>query len=252
MRLDRTICKQASHWFAAPLLALVASCGPPEVDGQVLANVDGEPITQAELSHEYDLGNRPDAEEGRAAANDALEQLVDRKLLAQLALDEGLDLDAEFHFAERRAREELLVDALRRNLAEKFDKIPEAEVEQYLAKNDHLLGERRLLTLRSPDDNRTLVIDTARLERRPDWLETVVPGRDLMLDGRKWTVLAVDRINSSRPTQRNFAIQLLVKERVEAEIERSLKELRQDGPIRYQQGWGPSARNSAAISDQTP
>ena len=250
MRPDRTICKQANYWLAAPLLALVASCGPPEVDGQVLANVDGEMITQAELSHEFDLGNRADAAEGRAAANDALEQLVDRKLLAQLALERGLDRDADFHFAERRAREELLVDALRRDLAEKFDSVSEAEVEKFMANNGHLLGQRRLLTLRSPDDNRTLVVDTARLERRPDWLETVAPGRDLMLEGRKWTVLAVDRINSSRQTQRNFARQLLVKEKVEAELERSLREMRQDGPIRYQQGWGPSARGSAPVSDQ--
>ncbi|WP_137680683.1 hypothetical protein [Aurantiacibacter suaedae] len=234
------------------MLVLVVACGPPEVDGQVLANVDGEAITQAELNHEFDLGNRTDAAEGRAAANDALEQLVDRKLLAQMALERGLDRDPDFHFAERRAREELLVDTLRRSLSEKLGTVSDAEIEQFMANNGHLLGQRRLLTLRSPDNDRTLVVDTARLEHKPDWLETVAPGRDLMLEGRKWTVLAVDRINSSRQTQRNFARQLLVKEKVEAELERSLREMRQDGAIRYQQGWGPSARGSLSISNQTP
>ncbi|MEN7538045.1 hypothetical protein [Aurantiacibacter flavus] len=252
MRLDRTICKLASHCLAAPLLALVAGCGQQEVDGEVLASIDGEAITQAELSHEFDLDNLAEAEAGRAAANGALEQLVDRKLLAQLARERGLDLDADFHFAERRALEELLVDALQRELADEFGQVPDVELEQFMTSNGQLFAGRRLLTLRSPDDERTLVFDTARLDRNPDWLEAVAPGRDLMLEGRKWTVLAVDRINSPRQTQRNFARQLLVKDKVEEELERRLKEMRQDSPIRYQEGWGPSARNSAPISDQTP
>tara|TARA_A100001391_G_scaffold188957_2_gene159960 strand:+ start:34041 stop:34799 length:759 start_codon:yes stop_codon:yes gene_type:complete len=251
MRPDRTICKLASHCLAVALLTLVAGCSQPEVDGQVLASVDGEEITQTELSREFDLGNRPDADAARAEANDALEQLVDRKLLAQLALERGLDLDADFHFAERRAREELLVDALRQDVAGKFGKVSDEEVEQFIANNGHLFGERRMLTLRSPDNNRTLVFDTARLDRAPDWLETVQRGREVMLEGRKWRVLAVDRIDSSRQTQRNFARQLLVDEKVEAELDRRLKELRQGWPIRYQQGWGPSARTGAPISDQT-
>ena len=242
MRLERTFCKLVRQTLALPLVALVAACGGPEVGGQVLASIDDEAITQAELSHEFDLGNRVDAEEGRARANAALEQVVDRKLLAQVALERELDLTADFHFAERRAREDLLVDALRRQLADKYAQVSETQIAQFVASNPHLFAGRRLLTLRARNDSRTLVLDTARLGQPPEWLETVAPGRDLMLDGEKWAVLAVDRIDSPRQTQHGFAKQLIIEENVEAELARTLRELRQREPIRYQQGWGPSAQ----------
>jgi peptidyl-prolyl cis-trans isomerase C len=96
---------------AAALALVIASCNKPQPKGQVIAVVNGEEITAAELNEEaqargISIGN--DAA-GRAKV---VRDLVDRKLLAQEALREKVDTNPEYLLSLRRLSELLLAQKL--------------------------------------------------------------------------------------------------------------------------------------------
>jgi peptidyl-prolyl cis-trans isomerase C len=96
---------------AGALALITTSCNKPQPKGQVIAVVNGEEITVAELNEEakgrgISIGN--DAFARRKVAQD----LVDRKLLAQLALHDKVDTNPEFLLSSRRLKELLLAQKL--------------------------------------------------------------------------------------------------------------------------------------------
>lgn len=241
MRVCRLFCKTGPLAASAPFVLLLAACseGPP--DGQVLAVVDGTAITQPELGNEFDFGGRVSDVDRREQANEAVESVIDRKLLAAAARDRKLERDPDFHFARRRMEELLLVDGLRKRLEERAD-ISNADITRYISNNPHKFERRKSLTLRGPDGDRTLVYDTARLDETPDWIDMVTPGRDLFVEGTKYSVRSVDTVITSRQARQALAKAMLTEQFVSQETDRILREARQGATIRYQIGWGPSAR----------
>lgn len=96
---------------AAALALVTTGCNKPQPKGQVIAVVNGEEITVAELNEEaqargISIGNDP------AARMRIVRDLVDRKLLAQEALREKVDTNPEYLLSLRRINELLLAQKL--------------------------------------------------------------------------------------------------------------------------------------------
>lgn len=126
--------------LGAVFLSLHACNGEPT--GQVLAIVNGEEITQAELNAE--IAELPSAIAGdkEAIRRQMLQLIIDRRLMAQVAKEEGFDRNPEFLTRERRLRETLLVQLYGQKQAETV-RVPEgAVVKKYLAENPGKFSER--------------------------------------------------------------------------------------------------------------
>ncbi len=126
--------------LGAALFTVQACNGEPK--GQVVAIVNGEEITQAELNAE--IAELPAAIGGdkEAIRRQVLQQIVDRRLMAQVAKEDGFDRDPVFLIRERRRREELLVQMYGQKQAETV-RIPDAAaVRKHLAENPGKFSER--------------------------------------------------------------------------------------------------------------
>lgn len=126
--------------LSAVFLSLHACNGEPT--GQVLAIVNGEEITQAELNAE--IAELPSTISGdkEEIRRQVLQQIIDRRLMAQVAKEEGFDRDPEFLTKERRLRESLLVQLYGQKQAETV-RVPDgAVVKKYLAENPGKFSER--------------------------------------------------------------------------------------------------------------
>jgi EpsD family peptidyl-prolyl cis-trans isomerase len=126
--------------LSAVFLTLHACNGEPT--GQVLAVVNGEEITQGELNAE--LAELPSTITGdkEAIRRQVLQQIIDRRLMAQVAKEEGFDRNPDFLTKERRLRETLLVQLYGQKQAETV-RVPDgAVVKKYLAENPGKFSER--------------------------------------------------------------------------------------------------------------
>ncbi len=121
---------------------LAAGCGREAVPtGQVIAVVDGEELTTAELNYEArtrGLQIGPD----RGMRDALLRELVDRKLLAQAAVARGADKSPDHLLAVRRLSEIALGQRLLEDAASANAQASPAEVERYIAANPKAFGER--------------------------------------------------------------------------------------------------------------
>lgn len=125
---------------SAAMFSLQACNDTPS--GQVVAMVNGEEITQAELNAEIaELpSNVPgDKEDVR---RQVLQRIVDRRLMAQVAKEERFDREPEYLIRERRLKESLLVQMFSQKLGESVQVPSSAEVSKYLSDNPAKFGER--------------------------------------------------------------------------------------------------------------
>src|SRR5258708_6886235 len=96
----------------AIVLAFVVSSCEKKPGGQAVAVVNNEEITAAELNAELSNENVSATDASKGARAQALQQLIDRRLLAQQAKSDGLDKSPEFLNQQRRATEDLLIKML--------------------------------------------------------------------------------------------------------------------------------------------
>lgn len=98
----------------AALLIMVSACNQqPADDSQVLAKVNGEPITEKEYDHYLQLRNarqQPVADKENEKKL-VLQEMIDRTLMAQKAASEHLDKDPDVAMLLNRVRENILAQA---------------------------------------------------------------------------------------------------------------------------------------------
>lgn len=243
MTANALLYKSATALVLGALASLTAACGSPEPTGQVLASVDGDAVTLAEINREFDLRGMSDGAEGRELANNAVEQVIDRKLLAEAARERDLDRDAKFHFAMRRAEEELLVDMLRDRIADELPAPTPAEIDRFIAENPHFFGERRIVTLENKQTGRAMSLDSVRFKTTPpDWFTRAEPGKTLRFQNTKWRIGAVQPMVQSTEKHTALAKEMVNDQKTQADLARILVSARDSEAIHYQRGWGPSAR----------
>lgn len=133
--------------LAAPL-ALVA-CGDKSSapTGQVVATVNGEEITTTDLDSELNGATAPNAEGQKQLQRMALENIINRTILAQAAEEEGLAKGPEFAVIERKARQAALVELLQRNLGKNLPQPGTEEVENFVIENPSLFANRKIFVV---------------------------------------------------------------------------------------------------------
>lgn len=144
-----------SFALSAATIALALSlsaCGGKEEasleKGQVLATINGVDVTTNELNAELAGAQLPPAgEQRKEIERQALQALVDRTILAGVARERGVDKSPTFIAQKRRAEENLLVQILQRDIANKIPQTTPAEAKKFMESNPQLFAERKIFQL---------------------------------------------------------------------------------------------------------
>lgn len=131
--------------IAVALALMVAACGGKGdvPSGQVVATVDGQEITLADLKAEMgDEGANDPAAQGQA-----LERIIARKLLAAEAREQELDSTPLAAVMKTQAEETALAQLLARKVTEGVPKVSEDEVNEFLRSFPTSVTDRRLLAV---------------------------------------------------------------------------------------------------------
>ncbi len=122
-------------------LLVTSGCGK-KATGQVVAVVNGDEITLDELNAELNSVNLPPSADKKLAMRQLLQQVVDRRLLAQTAKEQGLDRDPAYVTQQRRMNEDLLVRMYAKKSADAIPVPTAAEIDKYIAEHPLVFGSR--------------------------------------------------------------------------------------------------------------
>lgn len=128
---------------------LLASCNSADggaPTGQVVATVDGDEITVAELHQEMD-NLKANGAGGAGLQQAALESIVNRKQLAAAAREAKLDLEPATALRKKKMDDMVLVDALTEQTRKSVPTPSQEEAQQYV--NDHpaSFAQRRIFVV---------------------------------------------------------------------------------------------------------
>ena len=131
------------------LLAVLSACGDKDKApaGQVVATVDGKDITVHELNGELGQLRAPPNVPKKQVEQFALQRVIERKMLADVARQRGLDKNPQFLLAERRLEEGLLVQALQSDIAKAVPRTTREAAQKFIEQNPQLFAERKIYSL---------------------------------------------------------------------------------------------------------
>lgn len=124
-------------------LTLAACGGGGEPKGQVLATVDGEEITATDLRAELDGATASSPEQQKELERLALQNIVNRTILAQAAKKEGLDKSPEFAVLERKAEQAALIEMLNAKSRKSIPAPSADEVNNFVSSNPVMFDQRK-------------------------------------------------------------------------------------------------------------
>ena len=128
-------------------MAILSACNDKKAEGQTVAVVNGQEITQSELNFELGLGNVPPGADKAAARSQVLQAMIDRRLLASQAEQEGVDTTPDFISRKRRTEEDLLISMLSTQRL-KAVALPSArETDAFIASRPAMFANRELWNL---------------------------------------------------------------------------------------------------------
>lgn len=265
--------------LATSLLAMLAATSgcKREASGQVVAVVDGEEITAQEINAEIG-GKIPPKVDPKEVQRQTLQQIIDRRLIAKAAKDDGIDKDQEYLLKQRQVNDALLIQMLGQRTDRTF-RIPDTgEIQKYMTAHPTMFAQRQILqtdriSIPTPVDMQkvsaikddhsmdavaarltalnikftrdTAPLDTAALP--PEIIGRIhklPPGEPFVIP--QPGVLMVLLVTSSAPQPvaidqaRPVVVQLMRKEAVEKAIRQRLKTQRDAAKIEYQPGFAPS------------
>jgi EpsD family peptidyl-prolyl cis-trans isomerase len=128
-------------------LALLASGCQKKASGQTVAVVNNEEITASDLNAELANNNVSPTGTTQQVRAQALQGLIDRRLLAQQAKADGLDKSPEFVNQQRRATEELLIKMLLMKQVNTAQVPSPNEINQFEASHPNMFANREAWTL---------------------------------------------------------------------------------------------------------
>lgn len=127
-------------------MVILAACNN-KAEGQTVAIVNGEEITLSELNFELGLANVPAGTDKAAARSQVLQSMIDRRLLAIQAKQEGVDTTPDFISRRRRGEQDLLISMLS---AQRFKSValPSArDTDAFIASHPAMFAKRELWEL---------------------------------------------------------------------------------------------------------
>jgi len=169
-------------------VTMLAACGqkkdiaPADAAGsEVVAKVNGDELTDSQLSIalQKQRGMRPDA--GDAAARQVLDQLIDEQIVVQKAIAAKLDQDPKVVAQIESARRDILARRFLEAAAETASKPSDDAVQKFYDSRAALFAQRKVYTLQRtdiqvPDDRRTEVdahVQSLKtLAELTDWLKS--------------------------------------------------------------------------------
>ena len=123
-------------------LALVVSACNKKAEGQTVAIVNGEEITAAELNAELANAKVPSGMEKNDARSRVLQQMIDRRILAQQAKKDGVDKSPEFVNRQRRLNEDLLINMLASRQLDTTQLPSGPEIQRFQASRPEMFAQR--------------------------------------------------------------------------------------------------------------
>ncbi|KRB82536.1 hypothetical protein ASE00_10820 [Sphingomonas sp. Root710] len=245
--------------------------------GQVVAVVNGDEISQAELNAEMTGVRIPDSADRDKLRREVLQRLVDRKLIVQKAREQGLDKTPEYVAQQRRLEENLLVSMLGQKIAATVPMPDDRDITQYIADNPTQFGGRERLLLdqiqfQAPKDVKKLltlkdahsldeiaagvqrlglsfsrgkgVIDTGRLDPQlTAVINKLPPGEPFVLPSNGQYVASVivgrDATPTPTPVARQAAAEMVRRRELIAESKAQVARARSSAEIQYQPGFEP-------------
>jgi EpsD family peptidyl-prolyl cis-trans isomerase len=278
--------RKASIAIALASLSL-AGCGK-EATGQVAAVVNGEEITLQEINAE--LGNTPIPEgvDKKVIQQAALQKIVERRLLAQAAREDGLDKTPDYLLRERQLRDALLVQLMGQR-AERALKVPDQqEIDKFIGDNPLMFAERKILTidriqfalpekvdqLKALENDHSMDAVAARLQQMGIQFRRDTPQVDAASLGQQRMaqiralpagepfvvpengVVTVGVIVGERPEPvsasdaRPLAVQALRKQKLTETVQQRLKQGRAAAKIDYQEGFAPAADKAKGTAEK--
>ncbi|MBN8808853.1 MAG: EpsD family peptidyl-prolyl cis-trans isomerase [Sphingomonas sp.] len=126
---------------------LLAGCHSKPT-GQVVATVNGDEITQTELNAELGNMQAGGANADKAALQKAaLERIVERKLLAGAARQDGIDQSPEFIVKRKQLEDALLVQMLAQKIAGGIKTPATGDVDKFISDNSNMFAGRTIFAV---------------------------------------------------------------------------------------------------------
>ena len=267
----------------AVVLGGLAAC-KQEATGQVAAVVNGEEITLQELNSELGGAELPKNVDRKAIQQAALQRIIDRRLLALAAKDDGLDKGGDY-LIKRRVLDDTLLAQLLSQKAGQAVRVPtQIQIDKYIADHPAMFTNRTIYALDRiqfpmPADPASLKsletihtmqgvaekltqmnirfargggqMDSAQIPKAVLDRILSLPAGEPFVVPQSGMVL-VNVITGSRAAPiigddaRPLAVQAMRNEELSKTIEQRLKPQRETAKIEYQSGFEPPAANAGA------
>jgi len=262
--------------LAIGLACLLMSCDK-KPGGQTVAVVNNEEITAADLNAELSNSNISPGNATKEARAQALERLVDRRLLAQQAKADGIDKSPDFLNQLRRGTEDLLINMLISRQANTQEVPSAAEIAKFEASRPNLFAKHEIWTLDQisyplPKDSAVTAkiaaaktldevaqaltaggIQYTKATKQFDSglipasyysrIETLSPGEPFIVPGPDRAVASVITARQPAPIPpdqaRQLALSQMKRERVNQLLAQRVKDLKAKAKIEYQPGFAP-------------
>ena len=131
---------------AAAFLVMASGCSK-KPGGQVVAVVNGEEITQQELNAELGNAHIPSNVDQKKVMPALLQRVVDRKLITQLAKNDGLDKTPVYLAQSRILSENLLANQYAGKIAKTITLPDAAAIDSFISGNPTIFSQRKRYTL---------------------------------------------------------------------------------------------------------
>lgn len=265
------------HITSLVCMALLLAGCDKEPEGQVAAVVNGDEITLQEINAEIGNANIPAGTDTKEVQRTALQRIVERRLLAHSAREDGLDKTPEYLIRSRQIDDALLVQLLGQR-AEKSFQVPDQQaINKYMADNPSMFAGRKMYIvdriqfglpsdmsqLKTLESAHSMTEVAARLnslgikfERGPAKMDSAQLGQqrlDQILalpDGEPFVIpengmVTVAVITGESPIAGNsaemaaLATQALRRNALTTSLEDRLKQARAKGEIKYQPEFAP-------------
>jgi EpsD family peptidyl-prolyl cis-trans isomerase len=258
------------------ILACLSGCDR-EATGQVAAVVNDEEITQQEVNAEIAALQVPDTVDKEVVQQQALKRIIERRLLAQAAKEDGLDSSQDYLIRERQMRDSLLVQLLGERLKRTTNTPEPEELDQYIEDNPSIFADRKVykvdriqfpapsdMSVLSPlenDHSMAEVVDRLNgmgIEFRrdegqidsavlgPDRMEQLLalpPGEPFVIPERGIVTIGVITDERTVPLEgedaRTLAMRAVQSQKVKDAVQQRLEQARAKAEITYQSGFEP-------------
>lgn len=268
---------------------MVSGCGH-KPGGQVAAVVGHDEITLQEINAEIGNAQVPKDADAKAIQRAALQRIIERRLLAGLARDDGLDKQPQFLIRQRQLEDALLVQLLREQAGRSIRVPGEPALEKYIAAHPGQFANRGLLRLdqirfpmpSDPNKLRALEADHSMdavaatlkrigiaFERVPATLDsaqvppTVLARIEALPTGEPFivpdgSVVSVSVVNGRLPAPlagegaRPIAVQMIRNEELVKNLEQRFKAKKAEAKIEYQPGFEPPKPGTPAKAADAP